>query len=326
MKVGGPVADIGAKMSVSVSAAVAAGVRRYSPTPRAADVPSGRMMSLPGRGSTFVSTAGELDGARPALLLLHALACTAGLTWFTAFPRLAERHPVAMFDQRWHGRGIRAGRRFRLEDLADDAVAVADALGIERFVPVGYSLGGAVAQLVWKRHPDRVSGLVLAATSRNYRVSNLESGFFKALPPLLSPLALRSPPTLHAAALDAGLLGAYEGGRLEGPDFRRWALNELRMTSRATTMNALSALGAFDSSAWVGDIDVPTSVVITLRDKAIRTNRQRALAAAIPDAHVFEVDGGHASLVTHADAISAALLEACDAVTTSAHPLAVSLG
>jgi 3-oxoadipate enol-lactonase len=322
MKVGDSVADIGAK----VSTALVAGVRRFSPTPREAQVPSGRMISLPGRGSTFVSTAGELDGQRPPLMLLHALACTAGLTWFTAFPQLAERHPVAMFDQRWHGRGIRAGRRFRMEDLADDTVAVADALGIERFVPVGYSLGGAVAQLVWRRHPDRVSGLVLAATSRNYRVSSVESGFFKVLPPLLSPLALASPPTLHAAALDAGLLTGYEGGHLEGPDFHRWALNELRMTSRTTTMNALSALGAFDSSEWVGDIDVPTSVVITLRDKAIRTNRQRALAEAIPQARVFEVDGGHTSLVTHAGEFAGVLLDACDAVTTSPHTTVVPLG
>src|SRR5882757_7986778 len=120
MKVGGPVAGISDKMSLAFSA----GVRRFSPTVREADVPAGRMISLPGRGSTFVSTAGEFDGDRPPLMLLHALACTAGLTWFTAFPRLSEHHPVAMFDQRWHGRGVRAGRRFRIEDLADDTVAV----------------------------------------------------------------------------------------------------------------------------------------------------------------------------------------------------------
>jgi pimeloyl-ACP methyl ester carboxylesterase len=322
MKVGGPVAGISDKMSLALSA----GVRRFSPTVREAEVPAGRMISLPGRGSTFVSTAGEFGGDRPPLMLLHALACTAGLTWFTAFPRLSEHHPVAMFDQRWHGRGIRAGRRFRIEDLADDTVALADVLGIERFVPVGYSLGGAVAQMVWKRHPDRVSGLVLAATSRTFRGSGLESTFFRLLPPLLSPLALMSPPTLHAAALEAGLLGVYEGGHLEGPDFRRWALNELRMTSRTTTMNALSALGTFDSCGWVGDIDVPTSVVVTLRDKAIRTVRQRALAEAIPDVQVFEVDGGHTSLVTHADEFSQTLLQACDFVTTGVRPAPVPVG
>lgn len=297
-----------------VGTAVSAGVRRWSPTPKAADVPPGRMVTLPGRGSTFVSMSGDLHGDQPPLLLLHALACTAGLTWFSAFPALAETQPVVMFDQRWHGRGVRAGRRFRLEDLADDAVAVADALGIDRFVPVGYSLGGAVAQLIWKRHPQRVSGLVLAATARNYRGSGLESTFFRLLPPLLVPLAITSPPTLHAAALEAGLLSEYAGGRVEGPEFSRWAMNELRMTSRKTTFSALSALGQFNSAEWIGDVDVPTSVVLTLRDKAIRTSRQRSLAGAIAHASVFEVDGGHASLVTKADTFADVMLKACAAV------------
>lgn len=309
MRVGGPVGE-------RLSGAVSAGVRRWSPGPDAADVPAGRMISLPGRGSTYVSTAGDLQGDQPPLMLLHALACTAGLTWFTTFPSLAERHPVAMFDQRWHGRGIRAGRRFRIEDLADDAVAVADALGIDKFVPVGYSLGGAVAQMLWQRHPDRISGLVLAATARNYRGSGPESTFFRLLPTLLVPMALTSPPMLHASALEAGLLGAYEGGRLEGPDFSRWAVTELRLTSRKATLSALSALGSFNSAGWIGDVDVPTAVVITTRDKAIRTSRQRALARSIPHASVFEVDGGHVSLVTHHEDFARVLLEACDSVTS----------
>jgi 3-oxoadipate enol-lactonase len=299
-----------------LAAAVSAGARRWSPTPKAAEVPAGRMVVLPGRGSTFVSSAGDVTGDQPPLLLLHALACTAGLTWFTAFPALAETQPVAMFDQRWHGRGIRAGRRFRLEDLADDAIAVADALGIDQFIPVGYSLGGAVAQLIWRRHPERVSGLVLAATARNYRGSGLESTFFRLLPPLLLPLAMTSPPTLHAAALEAGLLSEYAGGHVEGPEFSSWAMNELRMTSRKTTFSALSALGQFNSAEWIGDVDVPTSIVLTLRDKAIRTSRQRSLADAITHASVFEVDGGHASLVTKADVFAEVMVEACDAVRT----------
>jgi 3-oxoadipate enol-lactonase len=249
MKVGGPIRR-------KVAAAASAGARRWSPTPRSAEVPPGRMLTLPGRGSTFVSTAGDLQGDQPPLLMLHALACTAGLTWFTAYSALAERQPLVMFDQRWHGRGIRAGRRFRIEDLADDAVAVADELGIDQFIPVGYSLGGAVAQMIWKRHPERVSGLVLAATARNYRGSGLESTFF----------------------------------------------------------SALSALGSFNSADWIGDVDVPTSVVVTLRDKAIRTSRQHALARAIPHAAVFELDGGHVSLITKADEFSHVMVEACDAV------------
>ncbi len=317
MRVGGPAAGA---VGGAITTAVTAGVRRYSPTPTVADLPAGQMVSLAGRGATFVSTSGDLQGTEPPLLLLHALGCTAGLTWFTAFPTLADRHPVAMFDQRWHGRGIRTGRHFRLEDLADDAVAVADALGIERFIPVGYSLGGAVAQLLWKRHPDRVSGLVLAATARTFRENGLESTFFRMLPPLLLPMALTSPPTLHSAALGAGLLRAYEGGRVEGPDFRRWALTELRLTTRKATVSALSSLGAFNSASWIGDVDVPASVVVTLRDRAVLTSRQRALAAAIPDADLYEVRGGHTALVTHAAEFASVMSNACESVAQRAVP------
>jgi 3-oxoadipate enol-lactonase len=302
MQVGGPIRRKAGQLT-------SAGVRRISPTPRSAQVPAGRMLSLPGRGSTYVSTAGDLHSEQPPLLMLHALGCTAGLTWFTAYDALTERQPLVMFDQRWHGRGIRAGRRFRLEDLADDAVAVADELGIERFIPVGYSLGGAVAQLIWKRHPERVGGLVLAATARNYRGSGLESAFFRMLPSLIVPLAISSPP-----ALEAGMLRAFEGGSMEGPEFRRWALSELRMTSRKATVSALSALGSFNSADWIGGVDVPTSVIVTLRDKAIRTSRQRALARAIPHASVFELDGGHAALVTKADEFSQLMVQACETV------------
>jgi len=54
-------------------------------------------------------------------------------------------------DHRGHGRGIRSAKPFRLADCADDVAALADRLGIETFIPVGYSMGGTVAQLMWRR-------------------------------------------------------------------------------------------------------------------------------------------------------------------------------
>ena len=43
-----------------------------------------------------------------------------------------------------------------------------DVLGIESAIMVGYSMGGPVAQLMWKRHPEKVDGLVLCATSHSF--------------------------------------------------------------------------------------------------------------------------------------------------------------
>ena len=290
-----------------------AGVRRVVKTPTSADLPPGRMITLGDRGATFVTECGPVD-AQPPLVLLHAIGCTAMLSWFSAVPSLAQEHRVVLFDQRWHGRGPRTGRIFRLNDLADDVIAVADALGIDRFVPVGYSMGGIVAQLTWQRHRDRVAGMVLAGTARNFRGTGRESTFFRMLPPLLLPLAVSGSPHLNARAIHYGILGDFAGGTLADKEFTQWAMNELRLTSRRATFSALSAMGAFSSAGWIGEVDVPTSVVITTKDHCIPTRRQRKLAASIKDADVFEIDGGHASCVTHHEEFAAAVTDACASI------------
>src|SRR5438105_8295167 len=106
-------------------------------------LPPGRHVELPGRGTTFIREVGPPDA--PALFLLHGLSASADLNWFASFNSLARPYRVVALDQRGHGRGIRLrGRTFRLEDCADDVAALADVLGIEDIIPVGYSMGGAV--------------------------------------------------------------------------------------------------------------------------------------------------------------------------------------
>ncbi len=114
-------------------------------------LPAGHPLELVGRGRTFYRRPAGPPGA-PTLLLLHGWTANSALNWYPSYETLSRRFDVVAIDHRGHGRGIRSRRRFRLEDCADDAVALADALGIDRFVPVGYSMGGPVAQLIWRRH------------------------------------------------------------------------------------------------------------------------------------------------------------------------------
>ena len=151
-------------------------------------IPAGRIVDLPGRGRTYViDIPGPTDTA-PTVVLLHALSCTAALSWCAAFDELSKHYRVVTFDLRWHGRGIRS-RRFRFADCADDVAAVLDALDIDRAVIVGYSMGGAIAQLAWQRHPDRVAGLVLCSTARNFRGKTRERAFFTMLTGVMFPLS-----------------------------------------------------------------------------------------------------------------------------------------
>ena len=126
-------------------------------------LPPGQALELPGRGTTYVHhVAGPADA--PTIILLHGWTVTGALNWFRTFEPLSKKFNVVTLDHRGHGRGIRSQERFRLEDVADDVAALAELLGLDSAIVAGYSMGGTVAQLAARRHPDLVSGLVLSAT------------------------------------------------------------------------------------------------------------------------------------------------------------------
>jgi 3-oxoadipate enol-lactonase len=259
--------------------------------PAVDEVPEGRMVDLPGRGRTFVVDAPGPTPDAPTAVLLHGLGCTAYLCWFGSIAELSRTHRVVTFDQRWHGRGIHSDR-FRFVDCADDAAAVLDALGIDEALVVGYSMGGAVAQELWRRHPHKVSGLVLASTARNFRGHPREKLFFSLMSLTMNPLSRYAQPKVEKFALGLPDVTPYDARDRVG-----WGAREFRSTSAWSMPEVLGELGRFNSAPWIGEVDVPTVVVVTTRDKAIPARRQRALAAAIPGAEVLEAPGGHASVV-----------------------------
>lgn len=297
--------------------------RRLVPEPPCDVVPPGRTVRLPGRGSTFVVDVPGPTPDAPVVVLLHGLACTAYLNWFPVLGSLSDRFRVVTFDQRWHGRGI-VSEEFRIEDCADDVAAVLDAVGVREAVLAGYSLGGFVAQETWHRHPDRVAGLVLASTARNGQGTWHERLFFPALAATMNPVS-----RLAAAKVEQVAQSLPLTPDVELTDLTSWSLRQLRSTSGWAYPAVVSAVGHFDSSSWIGGVDVPTAVVVTERDRAIPTRRQHKLAAAVPGARVFSAPGGHASVVLDAarwQPVFEAALEdvwtrAGADVATTTHPL-----
>ena len=273
-----------------------AGIRRVLPSPPPIEaVPEGRVIELPGRGRTFVVDVPGPTPDAPTVVLLHALGCTAYLSWVATLGELSRHYRVVTFDQRWHGRGIRSPR-FRFDDCADDVVGVMDALGIDRAVVAGYSMGGAVAQLAWARHRRRVTGLVLCSTARNYRGKSGERLFFPMMTAAMSPLSRYAFDKVERLAQTLP-----EMPTIEVDDATAWSLCEFRSTSAWSMPEALAELGRFNSAAWISGVDVPTAVVVTEKDRAIPARRQRRLAAAIRDARIFTAPGGHASIFLDAE-------------------------
>ena len=88
-------------------------------------------------------------------------------------------------------------------------------------------------------------------------------------------------------------------------------------------LEAGRAIGAFRSDEWLGEIDVPTAVIVTMHDPVVPVRRQIQLFEAIPGARAFRVDAGHDAIVARPDRFVPVLLQACaDVADAAASPSA----
>ena len=110
---------------------------------------------VPGHGELFLRDTG---GDGPVVMLLHGWMASADLNWCGAYGDLIDAgYRVIAIDHRGHGRGLRPLAPFRLEDCAGDAAAALRQLDLAPALIVGYSMGGAIAQLIARDHPDVAS-------------------------------------------------------------------------------------------------------------------------------------------------------------------------
>jgi pimeloyl-ACP methyl ester carboxylesterase len=254
-------------------------------------LPLGRRIELPGRGVTFFREVEGPPGA-PTVLLLHGWIASGGLNWFRAFDALGEHYRVIAPDMRGHGRGMRSRRRFRLSDCADDAAALLEELGTGPVIVVGYSMGGPVAQLLWRRHPHLVSGLVFCATSYRFVPGARERLIF------VSAMAALAGTTRFGTAIARVPLIPIQrlvpAARPTRPsNLQKWARAEMRRHDVRTLLEAGQAVGNYNARKWIRDIDVPTTVLVTTLDRGIRPLDQIRLALAIKGAEIQRVEDGH---------------------------------
>ena len=271
-----------------------------------AAMPFTRLVKLPGRGTTRVWECAGPPGAG-TLMLIHGVSGTAELNWGKVLEPLGRHFRVIAADLRGHGDGIPLRSRFRLEGCADDVAALAGVLHIPRFAAVGYSMGGMVAQLLYRRHPSLLSGLVLCSTAGSVRGSRVERMAALAIPAMAA--ALQWNPMLHL--LRADFFGLALLGRIDDPATARWARTQLSRTPLATTISAMQAVYGFTSERWISQVEVPAAVVITDRDTVVPPDRQLELARAIPGATVYHVDADHGACINAPQSFARALLEAC---------------
>lgn len=273
---------------------------RCAPIPPV-DLPPGRTVLLPDRGEVFVRDSG---GDGPAVLLLHGWMFTADLNWWPVYAPLEEAgYRVIAMDHRGHGRGLRTPDAFRLADCAEDAAALLDVLGIESATAVGYSMGGPIATLLARHHPDRIDRLVLCATALEWR-DPLTRALWTTMGGLRLVLGLAPDGLWRMILRTSGL-----------PDtpFTTWMSSELSRGSAGDIAEAGRELSRYDARPWIADeVLTPAAVIVATRDRTVAPGKQRDLAEAL-GAEVHEVDADHFAVAERRRAFARALLSALEA-------------
>ena len=269
---------------------------RYVPEPPI-DPPPGRIVHVPGRGEFFLRDSG---GDGPALLLLHGWMVSSDLNWITAYDALiGAGYRVLALDHRGHGRGLRTPEHFRLTHCSDDAAAILRHESIERVVAVGYSMGGPIACLLARDHPELVAAIVLCATAPDWQEPHMKRGW-RLMALLRLELGL-----FPNAAWRAGLRAIG----LPDESGTTWAAAELSRGSARDIAEAGRELGRYDGRSFLGALRLPRSVIVPVDDNLVPQRKQRELAALLGVA-AREVPGSHLAITTHTEPFVAALLEA----------------
>jgi pimeloyl-ACP methyl ester carboxylesterase len=209
---------------------------------------------------------------------------------------LSRQYRVITMDLRGHGESDAPLWQFSLEQYADDVAGLLDHLAIPQAVLVGLSMGGYVGFAVYRKHADRVRGLVLADTraqadsaeGRTGRFNLAQTAFRKGpgavadimLPKLLGATSLKTRPDL-SAHLRQIIEGNYVSGMI---------VDSMAMADRP------------DSLPLLPHITCPTMVIVGEEDQTTPPAEAEVIAQGIPGAKLAVIPGaGHLSNLEQPD-------------------------
>jgi 3-oxoadipate enol-lactonase len=267
-------------------------------------LPPGLIIPVPGRGEMFVrDTHPQGGGERGTLLLLHGWLAASDTNWWQLYEPLRRAGwRVLAVDARGHGRGLRAHGAFRFDDCAEDCAALLQVLAPGPVVVIGYSMGGAIAQILAYRHPQLIRGLVLVATAAEWRAAPQ----LRAAWNFMSALQLGWRLTPRRAW--SQFVNLLYGGRAP-----HWLAGELARGAPWDIAEAGREMGRFDARHWLRDVRVPAVVVATLHDVLVPVSRQRTLARAL-GAPIIAVEAGHLVALTNPRQLNGAMQGALEIV------------
>jgi 3-oxoadipate enol-lactonase len=247
-----------------------------------------------------------IEGEGPWLTMSHSLACNLSM-WDEQAKLLAGRFRVLRYDTRGHGGSSAPPGPYTLEQLADDAKALFDALGIQRTHWIGLSMGGMIGQTFALKYPGIFQSMVLADTTSRR-------------PPNASEMwadRVRTAREQGMAGVVEGTLGRWftEGYRQSRKDVMERIARDIRATPVEGFAGCCDAIAKVDVLDRLREVKCPTLVIVGEQDHGTPPEAARLIHENIAGSELLIIpSAAHLSNVEQAEVFNKALLAFYDRI------------
>jgi pimeloyl-ACP methyl ester carboxylesterase len=252
----------------------------------------------------------EVYGEGEPLLLVPGLS-SSHLGWLEEVPAYSREFKVIVYDPRGTGQSsFPDGVKVTMALMADDAVAVLDALGIDAANVYGISLGGAIVQHIALRHPDRVLSLILGATGPGGTHAVPAEGW--AMEALVAAVTQgnAAPPETVERFYEAMFSPSYVAEHRAEVIARFTLREEYPQTLPEASTAQMGATAGHDTYDQLPSIAAPTLVIDGADDPIFPAENSRILAERIPGAELVLLEGArHVYIIEKQTEADAAVLD-----------------
>jgi 3-oxoadipate enol-lactonase len=242
---------------------------------------------------------GDLNGSAPWVTLSHSLACNLHM-WDVQIATLAKNHRVLAYDTRGHGLTEAPATAYTLDELADDAKALLDALKISQTHWVGLSMGGMIGQTFALKYPGIFRTLVLCDTTSRYPAEAVA----------LWADRVKIASTQGMEPLVNGTLSRWftEPFRTKGDPAIDKVAQMIRSTPPLGYAGCCQALPKINATDRLKEIKSPIQIIVGEQDAGTPVAMSQAIHAAAPGSELVIIpNASHLSNVEQPAAFDAAL-------------------
>lgn len=232
----------------------------------------------------------ELRGKGEPLVLIAGYSCDHTF-WSGMIDFLAQHFQVLVFDNRGMGQTSAPPLSLTIDMMADDTVSLIKALDLKRPFILGQSMGGAIAQIIARKHPEYIRKLIVlnSCAKINTRTLFALESFYHLLKEN-APLE---------QVIEASMPWFFSSDYLADPKNIITYKELLKSNPFPPTLENLHrqfiALQQFDSRTWLQEIQTPTLVIAAQEDICCLVQESEEFAYHLPNAQLAYLAGGHSS-------------------------------